>query len=114
VSLIKIDCEGFEWGVLAGCREIIAAYRPLLFVELHPGLIGAFGHSLAEVCDVLRPAYELQFWDANPSQRSKSRLTRYFGRYRHEMVRLHDEAHMLAAATREPRPDQLFLLALPR
>jgi FkbM family methyltransferase len=113
VDLIKIDCEGFEWHVLNGCGETIAAKRPVLFVELHPKLIGNYDRTLAQVCDLLRPHYSLAFWDINPAQRSRSRLRRFLSRYRQRLVPLASEAAALALAAREPRPDQLFLLALP-
>ena len=34
VDLLKIDVEGMEMGVLAGSRELIRRYRPLIFVEV--------------------------------------------------------------------------------
>lgn len=114
VDLIKIDCEGFEWHVLNGCRETMATKRPVLFVELHPKLIGNYDRTLAQVCDLLRPHYRLAFWDLNPAQRSRSRLRRFLGRYRQRLVPLASEAAALALAEREPKLDQLFLLALPR
>lgn len=114
ISLIKIDCEGYEWHVLNGCPGILLSQRPLLFVELHPKLIGAYGHSLEEVCDLLRDHFELKFWDFRPAQRSRYRVLRFLGRYGSGLKRLSGEAEALALAGREPRPDQLFMLALPK
>lgn len=114
VALIKVDCEGYEWHVLNGCRGTIAVKRPVLFIELHPKLIGLYSHSLLDVCDILRPYYKLAFWDVSPSRRSRSRLVRFFGRYRHAVVKLAGEAQMLALAAADPTPDQIFMLALPR
>ena len=34
-SLIKMDVEGAESGVLAGARRVIERYRPILFIALH-------------------------------------------------------------------------------
>ena len=114
VDLIKIDCEGFEWQVLKGCMETLAVKRPVLFVELHPTMIDNYGRSLTQVFDLFRPSYTLEFWDLNPAHRSRSRLRRFLGRYRDRLVRLAGEAEALALAARVPRPDQLFLLGVPR
>lgn len=114
IALIKIDCEGYEWQVLSGARALIETQQPLLFVELHPKLIGRYGHSLAEVCDLLRPHYDLEFWDAGAAQRSRRRLMRFLGRYRDGLRRLAGERDMLACARADPAPDQIFLCARPR
>jgi FkbM family methyltransferase len=114
IALIKIDCEGFEWNILHGCRRTIETKRPALFVELHPKLIGKYGHSLAEILTLLRPHYELAFWDLNPGQRSLSRALRFLSRYRQRLVRLAGEAEALALAASDAAPDQLFMVALPR
>lgn len=114
ISLIKIDCEGYEWNVLNGCQAIILTQRPLLFIELHPGLIGAYGHSLGEVCDLLRENYDLKFWDIRPLQRSRSGVLRFLSRYGAGLERLSGEAEMLALAAHVPRPDQIFMLAVPK
>jgi FkbM family methyltransferase len=114
ISLIKVDCEGYEWHVLNGCAGILLLQRPLLFVELHPRLIGAYGHSVEEVCDLLRDRYDLTFWDFRPMQRSRTRVLRFLSRYCSGLKRLSGEAEALALAKLEPRPDQLFMLALPK
>lgn len=114
VAFVKIDCEGYEWQVLSGVRALIEAQKPLLFVELHPKLIGRYGHSLAEVCDLLRPRYHLEFWEADATQRSHWRWVRFFGRYRDGLRRLAGERDMFARAAADPAPDQIFLCARPR
>jgi FkbM family methyltransferase len=39
VDLIKVDVEGMEWQVLAGCRQLLRRFRPVLYVEVNtPGL----------------------------------------------------------------------------
>lgn len=114
ISLIKIDCEGYEWNVLNGCADIILAQRPILFVELHPSLIGAYGHSLDEVCDLLRDKYALMFWGFRAMQRSRHRPLRFLSRYGSGLKRLSGEAEALALANLAQPPDQLFLLALPK
>jgi len=35
-TIIKIDVEGWELEVLKGAENILARYRPLLFLSLHP------------------------------------------------------------------------------
>jgi len=114
IALIKIDCEGYEWQVLNGCRDIIATQRPSLFVELHPKLVGRYGHSLAEVCDLLRPHYYLAFWEADPMQRGRWRWLRFLARYGGGLRRLAGEQDMLGRATGARAPDQIFLCATPR
>jgi FkbM family methyltransferase len=39
VDLMKIDVEGYEGHVLAGAEGLLAAYRPALFVEVHPAFL---------------------------------------------------------------------------
>ena len=113
ISLIKIDCEGYEWNVLKGCQDIIRAHRPVLFVELHPNLIGRYGHSLRDVCDLLREQYDLSFWDLRPMQRSRFRVLRFLSRYWCGLKPISGEA-LAAVADRQPRPDQVFMLARPK
>jgi FkbM family methyltransferase len=38
-DIIKIDVEGHEFDVLLGARELLFAKKPLLSIELHPGLL---------------------------------------------------------------------------
>jgi FkbM family methyltransferase len=53
-DLIKIDVEGAELEVLRGAREIVARHHPVLFVEVHPRLLGNFGSSAEQVYAFLR------------------------------------------------------------
>ena len=113
IRLIKIDCEGYEWNILNGCRDIMSKQHPIFFVELHPKLIGNFHHSLSDVCDLLRSSYRLEFWELGPTRLLRSRIARFAGRYRKQLKKLRDEAQMLAIGTTDPIPDQVYLLALP-
>ena len=45
VSLLKIDCEGFEYEVLQGAAGLIKRHRPQLVLEVHPTQLENFGHS---------------------------------------------------------------------
>ena len=38
LDVLKVDVEGGELGVLAGARESLKRFSPLLFVEVHYGL----------------------------------------------------------------------------
>ena len=53
-DLIKIDVEGAELAVLEGARRILAQHHPVLFVEVHPGLLGSFDASAEQVYALLR------------------------------------------------------------
>lgn len=114
ISLLKIDCEGFEYHILKGARKVIKKHRPVIFIELHPQYIGNYGHSIEEVGALLRPMYELAFWDYTRSERSPDPAVRFFGRYSCSGHRFPNEAAMLNLATSAFKPSQLFLLAQPR
>lgn len=45
VSLIKIDVQGGECGVIAGAAKTLDTLRPALFVEVDPGALAAAGSS---------------------------------------------------------------------
>ena len=53
-DLIKIDVEGAELAVLEGARRILAQHHPVMFVEVHPRLLGNFDASVEQVYALLR------------------------------------------------------------
>lgn len=57
VDFLKIDVEGFEGQVLAGAKEIIKRDRPILFLEVHPHLLGRFGFDTDQIFDFLHKYY---------------------------------------------------------
>lgn len=60
-DLIKIDVEGAEFDVLRGARQIIAQRHPVMFVEVHPQLLGNFDADAEQVYGFLREhGYALQ------------------------------------------------------
>lgn len=46
LRLIKIDAEGAEPEVIRGGKDLIAAFRPLLYLESNPGALLRRGHSV--------------------------------------------------------------------
>ena len=93
--------------------ERVPRHRPVLFVELHPNLIGKYGHSLRDVCDLLREQYDLSFWEVRPMQRLRFRALRFLSRYWGGLEAISGDA-LAAVVDRQPRPDQVFLLARPQ
>jgi hypothetical protein len=52
-DVIKIDVEGHETQVLAGLRQTLALYQPLIFLELHPDLLLAHGSSTQQIAKLV-------------------------------------------------------------
>lgn len=63
-DVIKLDVEGFEYEVVQGARQTLSRHRPLIFLELHPTMLPALGHSVADVLELLRE-HGYQFHDSN-------------------------------------------------
>jgi FkbM family methyltransferase len=53
-DVIKLDVEGHENKVLRGMKEMLAECRPLIFLEVHPGLLRKEGEDL----DFLRKYFQ--------------------------------------------------------
>jgi FkbM family methyltransferase len=112
VSMMKIDCEGYEVEILKGSLDILRNQRPLLFIEVHPNMLKDFDGSPEQICDILEPIYDLQFWKLSDLGHSHSRLVRFFNRYRRGVKRLRDKIEFLNLANGSNPPDQIFLLAI--
>ncbi len=114
IALLKIDCEGFEHDILRGAMQVIERHAPRLFLEVHPALLERFGHSVAEVLELLRPHYDLEFWCFEP-MRHRTKLERSLAKFRRpEGRRYADADEMLAAANSEARPAQMYFVGQPR
>jgi FkbM family methyltransferase len=50
-AFVKIDVEGAEGLVVAGCRRLIAAENTRFLVEVHPTLLTRFGPTLSDILD---------------------------------------------------------------
>ncbi len=46
---IKIDVEGYEFRVLKGARRVLGEFHPLVFLEIHPEVLGRWGTAIAEI-----------------------------------------------------------------
>ena len=55
-DIIKIDVEGHEFDVLLGARKLLLAKKPLLAIELHPGLLIRRGTSARAITEYLEDA----------------------------------------------------------
>ena len=55
-DIMKIDVEGHEFEVLKGARKLLSAKKPLLSLELHPGLLRQRGTSALAIAEFLEEA----------------------------------------------------------
>ena len=114
VSLMKIDCEGYELKILQGAREVLRRDRPVLLIEVHPQFLPQFGGSVRQVVDFLSPMYDLEAWDFSPDRGSMG-LFRSLTRYAPDRGRrFPDMETMITAAATPPLPSQLYLLCQPK
>jgi FkbM family methyltransferase len=59
-DVIKIDVQGAELQALQGAERLLREHHPVLFLEVHPRIIGQFGGTVGEVHDLLaRHGYRL-------------------------------------------------------
>lgn len=68
-DLMKIDVEGAEFALLKGARGVIEAYKPILFLSLHPEAIANSGATLGEVFDLLEEFRYRVMWRGQPVNR---------------------------------------------
>lgn len=52
-SLIKIDVEGFEYGVISGLRNTIYRHRPIIVTEVNPTFLAACCSSFEELARLM-------------------------------------------------------------
>jgi FkbM family methyltransferase len=114
IALLKIDCEGFEYEILQGARELLKRHRPLLFVEVHPEQLVKFGHSTRELLELLTPDYELDFWYFQ-IDRHATRISRSLEKFRRPKARrCATVEEMLVASTSVPGPAQIYFVGRPK
>jgi len=114
IALLKIDCEGFEFDILQGAQRLVERQAPALFLEVHPTLLGRFGHSVEEVLAYLEPHYNLEFWCFERIH-AQTRLTESFAKFlRPKGQRYVDAQQMLASATGSAPPGQVYFIGRPK
>jgi FkbM family methyltransferase len=83
ISLVKIDVQGAEMMVLSGARRMVAANRPVLFIEVDNDALGQFGSSAEEllrtVLDLGYSAHTLTRRGPGPSQSPEALLAKSRG-----------------------------------
>jgi FkbM family methyltransferase len=58
VDFLKIDVDGYEGQVLEGAEGIMRRYKPVLFLEYHPLLVGQHGYSLKKTYEIISKYYK--------------------------------------------------------
>lgn len=52
-EILKIDVEGAEINVLRGAREVLAKFRPTIFLSVHPTEISLMGQSIDDLVELV-------------------------------------------------------------
>jgi FkbM family methyltransferase len=114
VSILKVDCEGFELQILQGGHRLIETQRPVIFLELHPREVEKYGGSAREVVEFLAAYYDLEFWHYDLYQH-RSKLVRSLLKYRGQAgFRFPDAAAVLSACAEPSSPSQIYVVCRPR
>ena len=114
IALLKIDCEGFEGGILQGAKQTIERHRPILFLEIHPTELPKFGSSVADVVNFLSPYYEMEFWSFEhdwPTTKLGQSLAKFKRRRGYHYP---DLSAMLADTAQERQPSQVYCVGRPK
>jgi len=80
VDFLKIDVEGYEGQVIEGASRLIETFRPTIFLEMHPHLVGRFGYSVDGVLGMISPHYTKMTFLAK-TKRSQSPVGKALSRY---------------------------------
>ncbi len=67
IDLIKMDIEGYEVNALKGAKEIIATYKPALFVEMSDQTLRKQGTSAADLFHTMKDLGYSSFLDVRTS-----------------------------------------------
>ncbi|MFC1762230.1 FkbM family methyltransferase [Planctomycetota bacterium] len=51
ITVIKMDCEGAEFSILEGSRNVLSKYKPLILLEFSPLNIGAFNINAEKIIE---------------------------------------------------------------
>lgn len=115
VDLLKINVEGYEGQVLGGAGALIERDRPVIFLELHPHIVGKFGFTVRGILsDLARhyPSIRL-FEKAENDGRFLTKLAvRYFGR--DGLVEVKDKERYLDKYGENSPPHTFWAVCEPR
>jgi FkbM family methyltransferase len=113
IALVKIDCEGYEYRVLVGARRLLRERRPVLFIELHPAMIGSVGDTPERLCALLvEHSYELACWNFQRG-RPLSRVKRVMARYAQPRGHRYETVESMLADLPRSMPQQTYIVATP-
>lgn len=76
ISLMKVDVEGAEYGVLLGAKEILSHDKaPIIIIEINNDVNDSFGYKASDMKDLLRSYGYQYFYSISSSKKLKAILT---------------------------------------